>query len=163
VAKSKKAAENVFALRHTAEVKVAVPEFQLLSSVKYLDVEALSRVSKVKIDVGFFKSPCCERHLRAVIETGMVTSLEMDSCSDLIPANSDLAAFVKTALKRARRSVTGKWKPMPVKDFLARAGNIKEIETNCIEFTIFGHTFFCCQTGDGPVSCVHIEPIVAKP
>jgi hypothetical protein len=160
VAKAKKAAERSLTLKYSTQVKIAIPEFQLLSSVKYLDAEALSLASNAKIDVGFFKTPCCERHLRAVIERGMVTSLELEPCSDLTPASPDLAAFAADALKRARRSAPRKWKPIPVKQFLARPQQINEQETNCIEFTIFGRNFFCCQTGNGPVSCVRVEPIV---
>jgi hypothetical protein len=160
VAKPKKAADHSFTLRYTTQVNVAVPEFHLLPSVKYLNAETLSLASKVKIDVGFFKTPCCDRHLRAVIEGGMVTKLEMEPCSDSTPASPDLVAFVNTALKRARRSPPRKWKPIPVKEFLASPQQINGgAETNCIEFTIFGHTIFCCRTGEGPISCVFIEPI----
>ena len=160
MAKTRKAAEDSFTLRYTTELNVSIPQFHLLSSVRYLDAEALSHVSKAKIEVGFFKTPCCERQVRAVIEQGMVTRLELEPCSDLTPASPDLVAFATNALKRARRSARGKWKPVPVKEFLAKPQEINERETNCIEFTIFGRTIFCCQTGDGPVSCVRIEPIV---
>ncbi len=160
MAKPRKAAEPTFTLKYTTQVNVAIPKFQLLSSVKYLDAETLSHASKVKIEVGFFKTPCCERQVRAVIEGGMVTSLELEPCSELTPASADLLAFVSAALKRARRSASRKWKPIPIRQFLARPEQINEIETNCIEFTIFGRTIFCCQTGSGPISCVRIEPII---
>jgi hypothetical protein len=161
VAMPKKEKGKSFTLAYTAEVKITLPKLQFMSSLKYLDADALSHVPKIKIDVGFFKTPCCDRHLRAVIKDGMVTGLEMDPCSDLTPASAELSALAKTALKHAKPP--GTWKPVPVREYLSRAEEINERETNCVEFTFLGHTFFCCQTGRGPVSCVYIEPIVAKP
>ena len=59
MAKPRIASGHTLTLRYTTQVNVGVPEFQLLSSVKYLDAETLGRASKAKIEVGFFKTPCC--------------------------------------------------------------------------------------------------------
>jgi hypothetical protein len=161
VAKSKKSSAASFKLRYSAEVTVSVPEVQLLPSLRYLDVEALSRASSAKVDVGFFNAPCCKRAVSAVIERGMVVKLEMSPCSDPTPLPREGVAFVSAALKRAR-SGAGKWKPVPVKEFLANVAQQVGAETNCIEFMILGHTIFCCRTGEGPISCVFVEPITVN-
>jgi hypothetical protein len=49
------------------------------------------------------------------------------------------------ALKLVRRSTSRKKKPAPVQDFPSRAEEIRDRETNCIEFTIFGPTFFAAS------------------
>jgi hypothetical protein len=148
-----------FKLRYTSEVTVSAPEFQASPSLQYVDREALSLASKARIDVGFFKSPCCERHVHAVIERGIVVGLDMAPCSESTAPPPEEIAFVTAALKRAGRSSTRKWKPIPVRSFLAGTAELVQAETNCIEFTIWGHTFFCCRTDNGPISCVHIGPI----
>ncbi|MGA8780730.1 MAG: hypothetical protein WB567_08300, partial [Terracidiphilus sp.] len=136
--------------------------FQLLPSLQYLDAESLSRAAKAKVEVGFFKSPCCDRHVQAVIERGIVVGLDMAPCSEKNALPPGEVAFVAAALKRLRRSGGGKWKPVPVKEFLATAAQRVNGETNCIEFTIFGHTIFCCRTDEGPISCVFIDPITVN-
>ena len=148
-----------FKLRYTSEVTVSAPEFQPSPSLQYVDAEALSRASKARIDVGFFNSPSCERHVHAVIERGTVVGLDMAPCSESTAPPPEEIAFVTAALKRAGRSSTRKWKPVPVRDFLTNPAERVQAETTCINFTIFGRTYFCCRTDNGPISCVYIEPI----
>jgi hypothetical protein len=160
VAKSSKVSAPSFKLRHASEVTVGVAEFHPLPSLQYLDAEALSRASKAKIDIGFFKSPCCECHVHAVIERGIVVGLEMTPCSEAIRLPPEEVAFVTAALKRAGKGGR-KWKPVPVKEFLARPDLPPgHGVTNCIEFTIFGRTFFCCQTDNGPANCILVDPFI---
>jgi hypothetical protein len=162
MAKSTPAAAPSFKLRYTAEVAVRAPEFQPVPSLQYLDAESLSRAPKARIDVGLFRTPCCERHVYAVIERGTVVALDMAPCSQPTAPPPEAAAFVAAALKRAGRGTARKWKPIPVKEFLASPAERIRAQTTCIEFTIFGRTYFCCRTGDGPISCVDIEPIRAS-
>jgi hypothetical protein len=159
VPKASRSSASSFKLRYASEVTVRAPEFHLLPSLQFLDVEALSRVAKTKLDIGFFKSPCCERHVHAVIERGIVVSLDVPPCSKPTRLEPDQAAFVTAALKRARRGGSGKFKPAPVKEFLTVIAQQGPPETNCITFTIFGHDIFCCRTGEGPISCIFVEPI----
>ena len=162
VAKSNQGSSPSFKLRHAFEVTVSAPEFQLLPSLQYLDVAALGRASKARIDVGFFKAPCCERHVYAIVERGIVVDLEMSPCSESAAPPSEAVAFVEAALKRAGRAGSQKWKPIPVGDFLANTAERVRSQTTCIQFTIFGITIFCCRTDGGPISCAVIEPIVVK-
>src|SRR5580658_8055106 len=103
VAKSKQDSAPSFKLRYASEVTVRVPEFHPLPSLQYLDAEALSRAAKAKIDIGFFKSPCCERHVHAVIERGIVVGLEIAPCSEPVALPPDAVAFVTAAFKRASK------------------------------------------------------------
>jgi len=162
VAKSNKNSAPSFKLRYATEVTVRSPEFQLLPSLRYLDAEALSQAAKARIDVGFFKTPCCQRHVQAVIEHGTVVGLDMAPCSEKTALPPEGVAFVAAALKRAGRGRARKWKSVPVKEFLASPAERVQGETNCIEFTIFGRTIFCCRTDDGPISCVFIDPITVE-
>lgn len=162
MAKSNQGSASSFKLRYASEVTVRAPEFQPAASLQYVDAEALSRASKARIDVGFFKAPCCERHVHAVIERGIVVGLEMAPCSDSAAAPPEAVAFVEAALKRAGRNTARKWKPIAVKDFFASTAERVQAETNCIEFTFFGRTYFCCRTDNGPIGCVVVEPIRAS-
>jgi hypothetical protein len=162
MAKSNRGSAASFKLRYTSELTVRTPEFQVAQSLQYLDIESLSHASKAKVDVGSFKAPCCERRVHAVVERGMVAGLDMAPCSGTTAPPPEAVAFVTAALKRAGRSSARKWKPIPVRDFLASVAERVRAETTCIEFTIFGHTYFCCRTDNGPISCVGIEPITTK-
>jgi hypothetical protein len=147
-----------FKLRYASQVTVRVPEFHPLPSLRYLDAEALSRAAKAKIDIGFFKSPCCERHVHAVIERGSVVGLEMAPCAEPVALPPEAVAFVTAAVKRAGKGAR-KFKPVPVKEFLAQPDLPPgRGVTNCIEFTIFGRTFFCCSTDNGPANCILVDP-----
>lgn len=95
MAKSNQGSASSFKLRYTSEVTVSAPEFEAAASLQYVDAEALSRASKARIDVGFFKSPCCERHVQAVVERGMVVGLEMAPCSESAAAPAEAVAFVE--------------------------------------------------------------------
>jgi hypothetical protein len=161
VAKSKQDSAPSFKLRYASEVTVRVSEFHPLPSLQYLDVEALSSASKAKIDVGFFKSPCCERHVQAVIERGIVVEIELAPCPDRTALPPDAAALVKATLKRVRRG-SRKWKPIPVRTFLANPAGPLEAETNCFTIRIFGIDFFCCSTDDRPGDCVIVEPMTVN-
>lgn len=162
MAKSNQGSAPSFKVRFASDVTVSAPEFQVAPSLQYLDTESLSRASKARIDVGFFKAPCCERHVHAIIERGIVVGLDMAPCSESTAAPPEAVAFVSAALKRAGRSSARKWKPLPVNDFLASPAERVRAETTCIQFTIFGHTYFCCRTDNGPTGCIEVEPIRAS-
>ncbi|HEY1756042.1 MAG TPA: hypothetical protein VGG72_11640 [Bryobacteraceae bacterium] len=148
MAKSKKTSTRSFEFKTTTKVKVTFAELHLLPSLEYLDVEALSRAAKATIEVGFYKTSCCERYVRAVIEAGKVVRLDMDECKDMKPPHPELAALVKMALKRAGRRPAGKFKPMPVKAFLGQAKEIADEGEACFSLCgIFG-CYYCC-TRDG--------------
>lgn len=161
MARSKKVSE--FTLKFTSDVKVRFPKLQVLPSVKYLDVQALSRVPKVKIDVGVYKAHGCLRHVQAVVEAGMVTGIEVDRCSDMEPASPQLTAWLGAILKRAGRNGPRKQKPIPLGDYLATVG--KEDEGTCFDFDFLWFTGFCCVYSDGPIRslCAIWRPKASAP
>ena len=148
--KSKKTINKWFTFKHLVEVKARLLDFQLSPSLKYLDADALSRVTKAKIDVGFYKGGCCNRHVLAVIEAGMVTKLEMDPCHESKPATPELSAMIKAALKRAGRSGSAKWRPIPVKEFLSQSEAMVVFTTAngtvCVVICIIDWCVLSCHT-----------------
>jgi hypothetical protein len=155
MAKAKKSKTSSFSFKHTAHVKVELLPFHPLPSLKYLDAEALGHAAKTKIEVGSFKSDCCDRHVRAVIEGGKVIGLEVDQCPDSKPAPPDLVPVLRAALKKARLKAPGKWKPIPIAAFLAQPQEEPVGTITCIEICIWGHCLVCCTTQipDTPFWC----------
>src|SRR5580658_7204838 len=118
MAKAKKSKTSSISFKHTAHVNVELLPFHPLPSLKYLDAEGLGRAAKAKIEVGSFQTDCCARHVRAVIEGGKVTGLEIDPCPGSKPPPPDLVPVLRAALKKLRPKAPAKWKPMPVAAFL---------------------------------------------
>lgn len=160
MARSKKVSE--FTLKFTSDVKVRFPKLEVSPGLKYLDIEALSRAPKAKIDVGVYKVRGCVRHVQAVVEAGMVTGVEVDRCSDMIPAGPELAALLGAILKRSGRGGPSQRKPVPLKQYLATVG--KEDEGNCFDFEFLSFSGFCCFYSVGPMrSMCAIILIKTKP
>ena len=162
MAKPKRKSPGPFKFKHAVDVEARYIEPQILPSVRYLDADALSRAPKAIIEVAVYKTACCERYVRAVIEAGKVIRLDVDACTDAKPVkpNPQLNALMKAALKRARVGTATKWKPMPVKEFIAQAQErpVGGGVTECFEFCFIFGCYFCCVTGDRS-DCVPVTPI----
>jgi hypothetical protein len=154
MAKANKSKGPSFSFKHLAQVDAELVPFHPLPSLKYLDASALGRAAKAKIEVGTFQGGCCARHVQAVIEGGKVVGLEVDRCPDSKPAPPDLVPVLRAALKKLRPKPPGKWKPMPVAEFLAQLQQIISTIT-CIQICIWGHCIVCCTTVDPdyPIFC----------
>jgi len=154
VAKATKSKTSSVSFKHAARVNVELLPFHPLPSLKYLDAEALGRAAKTKIEVGSFQTDCCTRHVRAVVEAGKVTGLEVDACPDSKPPSPDLVPVLRAALKKLRPKTPGKWKPIPVAAFLAQP-ELTITPITCVQICIWGHCIVCCTTvdPDNPVFC----------
>jgi hypothetical protein len=143
--KSRKSTNLSFSFKHTGEVDVTVARCKVLPSVKYLNAQALSRASKVSVEVGSVKGESCVRTVLAVIESGIVTKLEMEPCGEMIRSTPEQEALIKSALKVAGKKARPKWKPVPVAKFLSNAQAYLEDGPFCIHLCIFSYCVECCE------------------
>jgi hypothetical protein len=153
-------------IKYPLAVQIREPEFEMLDTVRHLDVKALASAAKAEIGLGYINT-CCQRQLvRAVIRKGMVTGLSIDEPprKDRTPVSSDLAKLLKearrTMLKRHR---AGPKFPIPVTQFFGKgvAYDMISVQTlQCIRICIFGtYCITCCWRTDLPGSeaiCGHI-------
>ena len=108
----------------------------------------MKRAPRAEIEVGFFESKSCRRPVRAIVEKGMVTRLQVEPCSDATedkPVSPELRKLLKAAAReaRSRRCSTKHELPLPVGEFVANAEAIvRQIDCFCICF--FGYCIICC-------------------
>jgi hypothetical protein len=131
------------------ELTVIPAEFQPSANLELIDVNKIR--SRKKIEVGEFIGGCCATKVYGVVQRGMVTTVELAKCKDMKSPPSWLAPTVAKALKAAEPGRGGKFKPMPVADFIAQARNrFIDIDWGggciyiCIGPPSDDHCYFCC-------------------
>jgi hypothetical protein len=135
------------------EVEAKKLPFQLSSTLTYLDLAALAKTPSAKVDLGSFKTNCCDSHVYAVIENGEVVRLDSDPCSESNNLTPELGAVLELALKKMKIDLPGKWNPLPVSKFFAAPLEISTI--TCIQICVWGHCIVCCTTyiPNAPIWC----------
>jgi hypothetical protein len=156
MARSEKQSPPLTTFKHTARIEVRRAEFELLASVRHLDVTKLARVAKAEIELGYFKTDCCGQLVRAIIKKGMVTALVVEPCLDdkERPPSSELARVVEIARRHvAPRDAVSL--PIPVADFLSDAAALTIKTITCVQICIWGFCFVCCTTHipGSPIFC----------
>jgi hypothetical protein len=137
------------------EVEARKLPFQPSSMLTYLDLAALAKMPSAKVDLGSFKTNCCDRHVYAVIENGKVVRLDSDPCSESNNVTPELGAVLELAFKKMKMDLPGKWKPLPVAKFFAAPQEISVGTITCIQICVWGHCIVCCTTQipDTPFWC----------
>src|ERR1700742_3350798 len=101
---------------YPVKVEVRAAEFELYSSLSYLDVSKLSKGSH-KIEVGLVKGGCCGLRAFAIVKAGMVTAFEAEPCPESKkPLSKNDRALVAAAYRKLGRRPP-KWVPVSVEDF----------------------------------------------
>ena len=151
--RTKKHSPPLTAFRHAVRVEVRRPEFDLLASVKQLDVAKLARAARAEFEVGYFEAGCCRRLVRAFVRKGKVTGLVAEPCESERPAKAspELARLLNVARRRAaRRGEPPVRLPIPVADFVSNARSLTIRSITCVEICFFGFCFYCCNRPDDP-------------
>jgi hypothetical protein len=153
-------------IKYPVAVQVREPEFEMLDTLRHLDVKALASAAKAEIGLGYINT-CCQRQLvRAVIRKGMVTGLQVEETKrkDRTPVSSDLAKLLKEARRAAlKRRRAGPKFPIPVTQFFGKgvAYDMISVQTlECIRICIWSFCITCCWRTDQPGSepmCGHIS------
>ncbi len=158
MARSTNKRRTVATFNYPVRIHVHEPKFEVLDSVRHLNVKALERAARAEVEFGYVKTECCQHLVRAVIRKGMVTGLRVETFSreDRSPVTPELAKLLKVAARkaRARRGPAPKF-PVPVAKFMAQGAGWGPMTLTCIGICIFGWCFVCCWRGDvaGPLMC----------
>jgi hypothetical protein len=142
------------------EFTVTPAKFEPSANLELIDAEKIA--SRKKIEVGEFIGGCCATKVYGVVERGMVTRVELGKCKDMKSPPRSLAAAAGKALKAAQVGRGGKFKPMPVAEFIAQARRrFIDIDWGggCIIICVWDACFYCCVL-DGDTLCG--TPIVVK-
>lgn len=167
--KTKQSTNLSFSFNHTGKVDVTVSLCRVLPSVKFLNGQALGRASRASIQVGSVKGKSCVRTVMAVIESGIVTRLQMEPCGEMLRPTPEQEALIKVALKAAGKKLRPRWKPVPVAKFLANAQAYLIEGPLCIRMCILSYCVECCFTDfgsdDDPISIPYfcVAPIRREP
>src|SRR5262245_49330507 len=106
--------------QHPVSVSVKRLKIEPATSLKYLDVDKLSRASKTEFEVGSVTVGNRRSAVRAVVRKGMVVALKTELCADCTPARvtPDVRDLLKAVQSRiGDRDSVGR-PPIPVVEFL---------------------------------------------
>jgi hypothetical protein len=136
---------------HPAKVDVYLPTFELLKSVRHLDIDRLARAASAEFEVGYFKTRCCQYLVRAVVRRGMVTKLvsEPGPDSGQMAVSREFANLLDVARRRAMQTLGRRSSrlPMPLHVFMrdpAAAVTMDEPSVWCFKICIYGYCLECC-------------------
>jgi hypothetical protein len=154
MARAAKRARALVTFNHPVKITVRRPEFELLASVKQLDIGKLARAAHAEIELGYVRTDCCRQFVRAVIRRGMVTRLVVEPCSDgkSVKVSPELARLLKAASRRVagRPGKRPPKFPMPVATFMSSARFISVDTITCVQICIFGFCIQCCELLGSP-------------
>lgn len=141
----------VASFTHPAKVDVYLPTFELLKSVRHLDVDKLARSASADFEVGYFKTRCCRYLTRAVVRRGMVIKLVSepgpDNCQ--MKVSHEFGNLLNLARRRAMRTLGRRSPrlPMPVRAFMrdpTAAVTMDDPTIWCFKICIHGYCLECC-------------------
>lgn len=131
-------------------IEVTPLPFVAHESVRNLDLEALSRVKKARLEVGHFDAGCCQRTVCAIVRNGKLTSFEVEPCDERAPMPPSMKSIVDAAYRDAARRARaathagGLKLPVPVEQLPQTLARIKATIWVCVKICIFGHCLICC-------------------
>jgi len=133
-------------------------KFKAFEAVKYLDVTALKKAAKARIEVGRVESGGKEATIVAEVRKGTITKLIPIGCKGCTPAKRTGTRKGGTAVKKALRAaltrvrelgLTGVKLPIPIR-------TISALEIQVGPIIIYGDPFDICiivETTDGWTCC----------
>jgi hypothetical protein len=92
---------------HRGKVEVYLPNFELLETVRHLDIDKLARAASSEFEVGYFNTRCCQHLVRAVVRRGMATKLVSEPRPDsaLTKVSPEFSDLLNDARRRAMRAM----------------------------------------------------------
>lgn len=133
--------EMVF--QHSAPVRVKRLKIQRAPSLKYLDVEKLSRAASAEFDYGYVEVNGKKSAVRAVVRKGMVVSLKHEECSgcEKVSMSKELKTLLAAVRRRLGPGGGGTSRPEPVAVFLQQQ---KPERSECVLVCWWFACFICC-------------------
>jgi hypothetical protein len=149
------------------KVEIDRPEFEMYSSLAYLDLSKLSRGSH-RVEVGNVKGGCCGQKAIAIVKAGKVTGIKFEACreSKKKPLSKEDRAVVDAAFKKIGK-LKPNWKPVAVEEFFGDSSAAEQliitIGESCVRVCWGDATpqsprkcITCCST-EGRLSCQYSE------
>lgn len=147
MSRSRKIRSRSIRLRREIEFTVERAPLRIFDSLRRLDADRLSLAKKARFEVGAFELRCCRRVVRAVVERGMVTKLELEPCERSGPLPPEWKPIVRAARQAVARGGGARRRlPMPVKRFLADAHALTIDIDTCFLVCLFGWCILCCYS-----------------
>ena len=161
---SSKKSRPIATFRHPLTVEVFGPSFQLSPSLRFMNVDALSKAASAEVPIGEVDGGCCQHTVYATIRKGMVTGIRAEECpkEDRMALTREYAAVVAQAMKRLqaqRRGGDGRKLPMPVATFFGSTAVARAVSVDvlvCVRICILGFCSTCCRvttTPNSPIIC----------
>jgi hypothetical protein len=92
-------------LAKIGKVEIHRSKFHAFETVKYLDIAALKKASKARIEIGRVEGGGTEATIVAEVSKGMITKLTPNACEGCAKPASAAARKVSAAKKKERRAV----------------------------------------------------------
>jgi hypothetical protein len=152
MARSTSKARTLLTFNHPTKVTVRESKFELLDSVRHLDLRSLEKAARADVELGEVKTECCHHLVRAVIRKGMVTGLQIEPISKeartpITPELRKLLGVVKRKLEARRRP--GVRFPLAVAKFFGTdIAAISVTTIICVQICMFRWCSSCCFVGD---------------
>lgn len=126
-------------------VEVFIPEFIPFTTLSALSPQLLAK-GKHRIEIGTIQGGCCRKLVYAVIQKGMVISIEASPCAESKrkPSKETVALF---KIARSKVKDLGQWHPIPVTDLADQAISRPDrfgTGAGCVYFCHGDYCVFCC-------------------
>ena len=143
---------------HRFRIERVRPIFTPLASLSQLDFGKLSRTARIELELGYLSAGRCRQMVRATVKKGMVTRLDIDSCTDKTAqrAPRELQQLVRKAHRVvARRLGPQTPLPIPIERFLPSAARILIETITCYKICLYGPwaCIYCCTRPGGGLVC----------
>lgn len=143
---------------YEVDAELVPADYHAFEAVRRLDPHYYAQVPKATIELGYIKSGCCRRMVRAIVEKGMVTRMEVEPCHDDDKKPSDLVKKLNLAELREKlpKRADPPPLPMPLGKFLEEP---PYQWWTCIRICVFGFICFYCCYGEDIKSWQFCDPL----
>lgn len=155
---SRRKVRPIASFRQAVDVEVFQPQLELSPSLRFLDLDVLSRVARADILVGSIAGGCCGLAVHAQVRKGRVVGIRAQGCATEQATSLSrehrkimAAAIERVASGRRKRSRL----PMPVAEFFGRDTVARQTSIDvlvCVRICILGFCTTCCRVITRPNS-----------
>jgi len=156
----------------SAGIEIRQPRLTLSGALRFLDLEALSRIGRTEVAIGEIDGGCCQHTVYAAARRGMVVDVYPEPCprEDRVKLSKQDAQLITAAIQRSRaKRRAGRKLPLPVRTFFGSAAVAQQVTVQtltCVRICIFGACITCCRRTDianGDLMCGHVTIDTTKP
>jgi len=158
MAKAARRSHLLGTVQHRLRIERVRPAFTPLASLSQLDLRKLSSKARIDLELGYLASGRCRQMVRATVKKGLVTRIDIDSCTDKTAqrAPRELQQLVRKAQRVvARRSGPVTQFPISIDRFLPQAARMLIETITCYKICFYGPwaCIYCCTRPGGGLVC----------